>query len=394
MFGGIKAFQGPAAAALEQDLRKGSFPQAVLFSGPASSLRMTTAWETIRILSCGKEGDDQCTCASCRKIRRLDTDQVVVLSRRDHDAILHSYVSLWSRLGTSLSRDLLVANTRVFLLGFHPVLKDTATTKDLKAGFAAAGALSDLLLELKDDRMTETGRKKFAKAYEDALGKALAGQRKDTSLSVDQVRCLADWAAQTQTGGAKQFVILENVEDANASARNSLLKILEEPPEGVYFFLLSQHPERLLATILSRVRRYRFRPLTVPEVHALQQPFYLPAPVDSWQAFFLAGKGNDPHAIADLADSLASRSLAGEAVTSEQLADLLGAVNGDSALTYFLTELSESFERRYLSGTCGAAKARRAERLVSRAASNAEAYNQDRRLLLQGLCLALREVHG
>jgi DNA polymerase-3 subunit gamma/tau len=42
------------------------------------------------------------------------------------------------------------------------------------------------------------------------------------------------------------------------AARNSLLKILEEPPETGAIILCSAKPEALLPTILSRLRRYAF----------------------------------------------------------------------------------------------------------------------------------------
>jgi DNA polymerase-3 subunit delta' len=47
----------------------------------------------------------------------------------------------------------------------------------------------------------------------------------------------------------------------NPSAANALLKLLEEPPERVVFFLITHAPRRLLPTILSRCRRVDFSPL-------------------------------------------------------------------------------------------------------------------------------------
>jgi DNA polymerase-3 subunit gamma/tau len=48
-------------------------------------------------------------------------------------------------------------------------------------------------------------------------------------------------------------------------ARNSLLKILEEPPETACVILTSSREEALLPTILSRLRPYRFNPRTEGE---------------------------------------------------------------------------------------------------------------------------------
>lgn len=51
----------------------------------------------------------------------------------------------------------------------------------------------------------------------------------------------------------KVFIIWQ-ADKMNSSASNKLLKVLEEPPPKTLFFLISEHTENLLATILSRVQ--------------------------------------------------------------------------------------------------------------------------------------------
>lgn len=50
-------------------------------------------------------------------------------------------------------------------------------------------------------------------------------------------------------------------EKMNASSANKLLKILEEPPAKTLFLLVSQNPEQLLATIISRVQIINVKPI-------------------------------------------------------------------------------------------------------------------------------------
>lgn len=50
-------------------------------------------------------------------------------------------------------------------------------------------------------------------------------------------------------------------EKMGIEAANKLLKILEEPPQKTIFLLVSQHPEQLLATIISRVQIVRLKPI-------------------------------------------------------------------------------------------------------------------------------------
>jgi len=391
MYQAIRPYQPHLCDALEGDVRSGEFPQAVLFCGPRYSLKMTTALETVRLLSCQKDGADDCLCPACRANRLLEGNNLVVLSQRDQASILRTYVGVYRRLRTLTSREQLVKATRIALLGYHGALLKTASSSQ-KPAFAAAGALNDLLLTLKTaDEDDEKGAQKFEKAYLEALKKLESVERKDTTLSIDQVRAIDDWAHQTTAGGQRQFVILEGVEEANVSARNSLLKILEEPPQGVYFILVSTHPERLLSTILSRVRKYRFPPLDGVSVKRLLASSYPERPYASFEEFFLAGSGSDAAALKEWASRLASLSLHDGVLESGETTLLSGVCTSQSALEFFLQSLLDIFERDFLDGRIPLAKARRLSRIVSSLESAAVLYNQDRRLLIQNLCLKLWE---
>ena len=55
-------------------------------------------------------------------------------------------------------------------------------------------------------------------------------------------------------GDGYKVMIIWQPEKMNASSANKLLKILEEPADRTIFILVSEHPELLLSTILSRVQ--------------------------------------------------------------------------------------------------------------------------------------------
>jgi DNA polymerase-3 subunit delta' len=60
----------------------------------------------------------------------------------------------------------------------------------------------------------------------------------------------------------------------NGATANKLLKILEEPPEKTVFLLVSQNPEQLLPTILSRVQLVHVKPIAKEDLaKALVQNF-------------------------------------------------------------------------------------------------------------------------
>ena len=58
-----------------------------------------------------------------------------------------------------------------------------------------------------------------------------------------------------------RVVIVDVADEMNRSTANAILKILEEPPAKVVFFLASHAPGGLLPTIRSRCRRLALRPL-------------------------------------------------------------------------------------------------------------------------------------
>ena len=55
---------------------------------------------------------------------------------------------------------------------------------------------------------------------------------------------------------------------------NKLLKLLEEPPEKTVFLLVSEAPEMILSTILSRTQRFNIRKIEETSIaDALQRKY-------------------------------------------------------------------------------------------------------------------------
>lgn len=63
-----------------------------------------------------------------------------------------------------------------------------------------------------------------------------------------------------------RVVIVDEVQTMNPSAANTLLKVLEEPPENVFFFLITSSSASVLATIRSRSMKIPFKPVPVEEM--------------------------------------------------------------------------------------------------------------------------------
>ena len=65
----------------------------------------------------------------------------------------------------------------------------------------------------------------------------------------------------TASRGGWRVLVVWHPELMNETAANKLLKILEEPPARTAFVLVSDRPDRLLSTIVSRTQRVAFPPL-------------------------------------------------------------------------------------------------------------------------------------
>lgn len=86
-------------------------------------------------------------------------------------------------------------------------------------------------------------------------------KRLKTVITVDEVRRMKSFFALSAADGGRRAAIIDDADEMNPSAANALLKLLEEPPAGATFFLISHQPFRLLPTIRSRCRELRLHAL-------------------------------------------------------------------------------------------------------------------------------------
>ncbi|KAB2878241.1 MAG: DNA polymerase III subunit delta', partial [Albidovulum sp.] len=93
-------------------------------------------------------------------------------------------------------------------------------------------------------------------------------KRLKTVITVDEVRRLAGFLHLSAPDGGRRAVIVDPADEMNAAAANALLKMLEEPPPGVTFLLVSHQPSRLLPTIRSRCRELRLSALSPADLAA------------------------------------------------------------------------------------------------------------------------------
>ena len=86
------------------------------------------------------------------------------------------------------------------------------------------------------------------------------------SISIAQVREVQREANLKPFEGRCRVFIFDGAEHLSEEAANSLLKLLEEPPEQVVLVLLTSDARTLPATIVSRCQLLELRPLPMPTV--------------------------------------------------------------------------------------------------------------------------------
>lgn len=93
-------------------------------------------------------------------------------------------------------------------------------------------------------------------------------QENGESLKIEEMKELISRVFITHQSRHK-VVIIQNIERMGLEAANTLLKTLEEPPEGVVFLLTTSNLQEILETIVSRVRMIGFERVREEEIYDL-----------------------------------------------------------------------------------------------------------------------------
>ena len=242
-----------AAVQLREDILSLKHAPSMLFFGPPESGKGSCALEFARVLSCNNDGGWKCVCSACESHRYVQHSDLLMLGNRSFLAEIKACYSAFSRNPSSSGAKLLfIRSIRKLLLRFSPVL-----IEDSKHG-----KLSSVLQSIEEDLNefeTFAGVSVKEKLCNALLENAqtLAAEGISSNIPIDHIRRAGYWCRLAPLGKHKTLII-ENAENMRDDARNSLLKLLEEPPNKVSIILTSKRREAIMPTILSRLRPYRF----------------------------------------------------------------------------------------------------------------------------------------
>jgi len=332
--------QSAVTSQIAAGIRSASLPHALLLSGPEFSGKGSIALETARALTCrGTDADWNCDCGSCRSHRILQFPELVLLGPRDFETeILLSARALLS--------DPRAPRVFLFLRAVRKLVHRFDARfwpeKRIAPLLSSVDSINDELDQIEPPNPfpdeAEVRERTVNRIVEGAV--KLAGKIPRDPVPVDVVRNISTWG-RTAASQGKKVVIIEEAHVLQDSARNAMLKILEEPPESMYFILTSSRPGAMIPTVLSRLRRYDLIERTEEQQRLVQQRiFAVQNPSATLHQFFRTAGIPDEIKAGEVTDLLV-RLARGEDTDLDALLDGFTTLAGDlgsHASFHFLTE--------------------------------------------------------
>ena len=126
---------------------------------------------------------------------------------------------------------------------------------------------------------------------EDTECLVLQGEGASGQIPVKRVREMREAIQHSalSTDAAGRVLFIYGAQNLNGSSANAMLKIIEEPPEGVLFLLTATSAATVLPTIRSRCAAYTIAPVPAADCAALLRDRGLPAALADELAFVYEG---------------------------------------------------------------------------------------------------------
>jgi len=77
------------------------------------------------------------------------------------------------------------------------------------------------------------------------------------SIDVAQIRQMITYTNKSNFNDSPRFILIDNIENLNKNSVNALLKITEEPNEGIFFILINNNEKQILPTLKSRCLTFK-----------------------------------------------------------------------------------------------------------------------------------------
>lgn len=94
-------------------------------------------------------------------------------------------------------------------------------------------------------------------------------EKDSQTLKIDQFRAIKETQGFSSFSGSYRIFLIRDAERMTTQAANSILKLLEEPPQGWVFLLTCSDPSSLPSTVLSRCQILRMKPIEDRELREI-----------------------------------------------------------------------------------------------------------------------------
>lgn len=372
--------QNKTASDILHSYSSGLLPQSLLFYGPKNSGRLTGAMDLSFFLTGNEENRDI-----------LRSNSIIYLPFRELGGRIKTALELFKTQKTRSARLFLIESVRLTLMQYHPALSVSASSTSSQY-FSLAGEIDEVLLRAEDNRdYSDKEINEIVKSVERCLDPRFlyCGKKNPSAVSIDQIRAVQEYFSQL---GDEKVVVFENVEDATDGAKNSLLKMLEEPEEKSHMILLSSNPQKLLETILSRVRKFQFPPLGEKKTATLiKEKFGVWEEYPSFDSFFFEkGSGEEARREFDKdLDAVSEALILSKPLVGEKEEEILTSLEKLSAWSHFVESLLYLLENAWKEGRISSINAKKKAEILNSYSISTDVYNMGQRMAFD---LLLREA--
>ncbi len=248
-------YQDKVRDALKREITTGRLPPAIIFAGPPQSGKMTAALELARALNCKVSGAPwACHCSSCAQYRLLDSPYMLLMGRRNFSDEIQAAQNMLMREKKKELYYLFLRNVKKLVRRFDYLLWQDDNRK-LNMAIKFMDRLNELIGDPK--KLNADLMSRSEEIISSDLVRSIDQLLPADGVGINMLRRAVYWA-RTADRSLNKTIIIENADSMNNSARNSLLKVLEEAPPQTFFILTTERPGAIVPTIRSRARFFRF----------------------------------------------------------------------------------------------------------------------------------------
>lgn len=377
-FENLERTQPKTAEELRSNINNNLLPQSILFSGPRGSSRLTGALDLAFYLT----GDNRDT---------LRSGNIIYFPHRNMEQRVKSAVNLFCKERTEKSKYFLLETLRLVNMQYNPVVVGSSIPSNMSKIFEEAGQLESFLLSLEDKREISESDVKTLSSFKILSNPKYLywGKSSPSPVQIEMLRSVKEWMMMSSN---EKVVIIEDIESATEGAKNSILKMLEEPEEHFTIILISSESQKIMETILSRVRKFNFSPLSRESINKLiKDKFNQWEDYSSFDSFFFKYANDDESwkKCEEAVDYFCDLLVSSKSFTYEKEEELNTLLDKLSAYSYFRERVIEKVENLLIKGNIKPYKAGKLLSILSSWTESIETYNLSER---SGLDFIVREA--